>query len=102
VSPARLLAPLALVATAVALFVVVSSAGNGSSGDSSQATPSATATAKPGKTKGKARPKVYVVKSGDTPSAIAQKLHVPLGDLLDANPKADPNGLKPGQKLKLP
>ena len=101
-SPARLLAPLALVATAVALFLVLSS-GSDSSGGDATATPSATATASHAKGKRKAgKARTYTVRPGDTPSGIAARLHIGVGDLLDANPKADPNALTPGQKLKLP
>jgi LysM repeat protein len=47
-------------------------------------------------------PKTYTVKPGDTPSAIAARLKIGVGELLDANPKADPNNLHPGQKLTIP
>jgi LysM repeat protein len=102
-----LLAPLALVACAVALYAVVNSGGDSTDGAGDSARPEATATATSkgkaakGKTKaGKA--KTYTVKAGDTPSAIAEKLGVSTADLLDANPNADPNALKLGQKLKVP
>ena len=103
-SPARLLAPLALVVVAVALFAVVSSGGGDSTDDSKDAArPAATASAKPKSKKAvKAKAKTYTVQAGDTPSSIAQKAGVELTDLLDANPDADPNALSPGQKLKLP
>jgi LysM repeat protein len=96
------LAPLALVATAIALFVVVSSGGDGAAGDQA-ATPTATASPRSAKAARKAaKPKTYTVRPGDTPSGIAARLHISVGDLLDANPRADPNALSPGQKLKLP
>ena len=105
-SPARLLAPLALVVCAVALFAVVSSGGGDASEDTAGSTPveaTATATAKPKSTdKPKSSGETYTVKAGDTPSAIAERLDIPVAELLDANPDADPNALSPGQKLKLP
>ena len=105
-SPARLLAPLALVVTAVALFAVVTSGEGEKGGDSGgSATPTSTTTttkAKGKQDKAKARTKRYTVQPGDTPSGIAEKLDVSLEDLLAANPEADPNALSPGQKLKLP
>jgi LysM repeat protein len=106
-SPARLLAPLALVVVAVALYAVVNSGVGDSTDDSGDATrPAATATANPKskskKATAKAKAKTYTVQPGDTPSSIAQKTGVELGELLDANPEADPNALSPGQKLKLP
>ena len=51
--------------------------------------------------KTKATAKTYTVQAGDTPSGIAERTGA-LGELLDANPNADPNTLSPGQKLKLP
>jgi LysM repeat protein len=106
-SPARLLAPLALVVCAVALYAVVSSGeGDSSDGAAGSARPdvTATATAKPSKKgdKGKASGKTYTVQAGDTPSSIAEQEGVDVSALLDANPNADPNALSPGQKLKIP
>jgi LysM repeat protein len=100
-----LLAPLALVVCAVALFTVINSGGRDSSdsaGGSARPEATATATPKSGKSKPKARTKTYTVRAGDTPSAIAERAGVGLSELLDANPNADPNALSPGQKLKLP
>jgi LysM repeat protein len=105
-SPARLLAPLALVVSAVALFAVVTS-GGGDGGDSasSSSAPTATATATPKAKKTPAKKqssRTYTVKPGDTPSSIAEATGVDLDDLLAANPDADPSALTVGQKLKLP
>jgi LysM repeat protein len=103
--PARLLAPLALVVSAVALFAVVTSGGGDGGSSSSSTTPAATATATPRakkKTPAKRRAKTYTVQAGDTPSAIAEKTGVDLDALLQANPDADPGSLTVGQKLKLP
>ena len=102
-SPARFLAPIALVAFAVALYSVANDsrepAGGNSGGSSATATP--TATSKSGskkKTSSKKR-KTYTVKPGDTLSAIAEKTGVSLETLNDLNP--DVNTLSPGQKLRL-
>ena len=102
-TPARLLAPLALVAAAIALFVVVTS-GSGSSesqSDNAAATPAATRASSPEPTTTPTR-KTYTVKPGDTPSGIAEKLDVELDDLLAANPDADPAALTVGSELKIP
>ena len=104
-SPARLLAPLALVVAAIALFAVVTSgAGNGGSDTSS--TPEATATATPAtkkkKSSAKKATKTYTIKPGDTPSGIAEANNVDLDDLLAANPDVDPGALSVGDKLKIP
>jgi len=108
-SPARLLAPLALVATAVALIAVVASSGGGDPASSSaEPTATATATATPAKRRGgRARARedgggAYTVEPGDTPSSIAEKTGVDLDALLEANPEADPSALTPGQELTLP
>jgi LysM repeat protein len=101
-SPARLLAPLALVAVAVALYLVVSSDGGDGSGGTS-GSPSPVATPTPVATRERApKRRTYTVKAGDTPSAIAEEAGVSVDDLLAANPDADPTALSPGQKLRLP
>jgi LysM repeat protein len=102
-SPARFLAPIALVAFAFALYSVVQDSRDSPDGNSSGAKPTATATStsKSGakkKTSSKKR-KTYTVKSGDTLSAIAEKTGVSLDKLMELNPDADT--LSPGQKLKL-
>ena len=104
-TPARILAPVALVAAAIALFTVVSS---GADSSEHTAAPSATAApaAKPGRKAAKpsATPSggTYTVKPGDTPSGIAEKEDVDVDDLLEANPDADPDALVVGDELKLP
>ena len=101
-SPARFLAPLALVAFVVALLMVFSS-GNGDEGGevpASTTRPAATATATPDEPT--RRRKVYVVKPGDTPSGIAEKTGVSLEQLEEANPDLDPQLLAPGQRIRLP
>jgi LysM repeat protein len=104
-SSARLLAPLALVVSAVALFAVVTSGGGESgTGASSTAAPTATETpaAKRKQQRKPSRPKTYTVKPGDTPSSIAQANGVDVDALLQANPDANPSALTVGQKLDLP
>ena len=101
---ARFLAPLALVAFAVALFMVVSSSNEGSD-SATQGTPSAQprpASRHGGGRKGRRKRRVYVVKAGDTPSGIAEKTGVTLEQLEKANPDLDPQLLVPGQRIKLP
>ena len=100
-SPARFLAPLALVGFVVALFVVVNGTRD-DPGSGGGATPAASASATPGKRQ-KARKvrKTYKVKPGDTPSSIAVKTHVPLSQIQELNPKLDDQTLSVGQKIKL-
>jgi LysM repeat protein len=108
-SPARFLAPLALLGFLLALFLIVShsssdsgSAGNGakSSQESSTATPAANSGGKSSSSKSKG-PRFYTVKIGDTPSAIAEKTGVPLSTIEELNPSLDPQALSPGERVKL-
>jgi LysM repeat protein len=104
-SPARFLAPLALVAVVVALYVIInprSSDGGGSDSGAPAATqPTASPVKKPHHKKKKQAPSTYTVKPGDTPSGIAEKTGVPLSTLEELNPSLDPQALAPGTKLKL-
>ena len=104
-SPARFLAPLALVAFALALFIVVSNTtqDDGSTPGARDATQPAQSTGSPdGKPEKKRRsPRSYTVKTGDTPSGIAEKVNVPLDQILELNPDLDPQTLTPGTKIRL-
>ena len=101
-SPARLLAPLALVAFVVALLVVINGAGSDGGSEKSAARRRERDRRPPTK-KQKARKqrKRYVVKAGDTPSGIAEKTGVPLSQILELNPDLDDQTLTVGDKLKL-
>ena len=99
-SPARFLAPLALVAVCIALYMIVtspqtSSDGSGSPNGATGARPTATATPE------RRGPRRYRVKEGDTPSSIAEKTGVPLEDILRLNPDLDPQTLQAGQRIRL-
>jgi LysM repeat protein len=105
-SPARFLAPLALVAVSIALFTVVSS----SQTDESESGPNQATEAQPESSPNGDRderprerrgPRRYTVKPGDTPSAIADETGVPLEDILRLNPNLDPQTLSPGTRLRL-
>jgi LysM repeat protein len=102
-SPARFIAPLALVAFALALFIVVSSTTKedaGSSGARDAGQPAET-TSTPTAEKERKPRRSYTVKAGDTPSGIAEKVNVPLEQILELNPDLDPQALTPGTKIKL-
>ena len=101
-SPARFLAPIALIAFSFALYSIATKADETAGRDT--ATPTATAAAtktakKKSSSSSKAKRKTYTVKSGDTLSGIAEKTNVSLETLRELNPKADT--LSPGQKLRL-
>jgi hypothetical protein len=105
-SPARFLAPLALVAFGIALFTVVTSSstdpeGGSDPGRATEEQPAASpgnGETDDGESKGRRR---YTVRPGDTPSSIADKTGVPLEDILRLNPDLDPQTLSPGQRIKL-
>jgi len=102
-SPARFLAPLALVAVAFALFSILGGGNGGGEEPANTQQPRSTATATATKTAGgKRKRKVYVVKPGDTPSGIAEKTGVSLEQLEKANPDLDPQLLAPGQRIRIP
>ena len=98
-SPARIFAPLALVACAVAVLAIVNTNNPGSKDTSSNPAQTSTVT-----TTSKAKKKVrrsYIVKNGDVLSAISIKTGVPLDTIIRLNPNVDAQSLHAGQKLKL-
>ena len=103
-SPARFIAPLALVAVGVALFMVISSSmdksgGGNAPGQTSGNEPAASPT--PNGKRERKGPRRYRVKTGDTPSSIADKTGVSLDEIMRLNPDLDPQTLAPGQRIKL-
>jgi LysM repeat protein len=109
-SPARWLAPIALVACAVAVYSVVnanllsSDEPTGSSRSATASTSSkgrsASERSKSGRRSGRRR-RTYTVKPGDTLSSIALKTGVPLERIQELNPKLDSQSLQTGQRVKL-
>jgi LysM repeat protein len=102
-SPARFLAPIALIAFAFALYTVVQNAREpavSNSGAPANTRPAATPTEKAKKSTKRKR-RSYTVKSGDTPSGIAEKAGISLDTLMQLNPNLDPQTLAPGQRIKL-
>ena len=110
-SPLRILAPVALVAFAVAFALVVTSADqNDSSGDTSaskaeKARDLGTSTSREESRRRAARdrlPKrIYVVQDGDTLGSIAEKTGVSVEKLQALNPGLDQFQLRTGQKIKI-
>lgn len=103
-SPARLLAPLALVAFALAVvLVVVASSGGGDGGgggDTARSGSSGTGTPTTDTAPRRTRA-TYTVKIGDTLGSIAEKTGVSVERLQILNPELDPQALLSGQKIKL-
>jgi LysM repeat protein len=100
-SPARIFAPLSLVACAIAVLVIVNNNKSDSDGSKSTQPPAATSTVSTTKQGTKKTPKRYIVKPGDVLSEIAIKTGVPLDTIIQLNPNVDAQSLHAGQKLKL-
>jgi|SRR6476646_7284821 len=100
-SPARIFAPLALVACAVAVLAIVNTNNkSGSKGSTSTPTQTSTVSTTAKQTSKKTRHS-YIVKNGDVLSAISIKTGVPLDTIIRLNPNVDAQSLHAGQKLKL-
>src|SRR5829696_3126318 len=105
-SPARLLAPLALVAVTLAVVLVVLASGGsggdeGGDGDASANRSGTTGSATSTTTTPNARRRTYTVKTGDTLGLIAEKTGVSVDRLQELNPELDPQALLSGQKINL-
>ena len=112
-SPARFLAPLALIAVLVVFLAIINASGGSDDSSpasdtgsatttttSSSATTTSTAT-KSSTAKEQPSTKVYVVQVGDTLGGIADKTGVPLETLQELNPNVDEHAMTAGQKIKL-
>jgi len=103
---ARLLAPLALIAVAVAVLMIVLGSGvvgddNGSESIGTRDLPAATDRGGTTNKKKKRTRATYTIKANDTLSAIAGKTGTTVEKLQELNPELDPQGLVAGQKIKL-
>jgi LysM repeat protein len=101
----RWLAPVALITCAVAVYAVVDNtllnedSSSGGSDSSQQSTPTKSTSSKA--KKARKRRRAYVVKSGDTLSAISIKTGVSLATIQRLNPKLDADTLHAGQRVRL-
>jgi hypothetical protein len=99
-SPARYLAPIALVVTIAGAYLIVhhGTAGRGSAAAAQHLRSSGRGTA----ARNRHPPaRFYRVQSGDNLSAIASKTKISLPTLESLNPSLDPNSLQTGQLIKL-
>jgi LysM repeat protein len=100
---ARFLAPIALAAVGVGVYLIVHS----TVGEHTSTVVSSTSTIANGSKHATHKhhrvPKFYIVKSGDTLSKISTNVHVPVAELTTLNPSlsSDPNSLQTGQRLRL-
>jgi LysM repeat protein len=111
-SPARFLAPLALIAVLVTFAAIISSSGGSDSGGATTTSESSPAKSGAGtskttaaKTKTTARKKAaaksYTVQAGDSFGTIAAKTGITVEQLQALNPSADSTRLQTGQKLRV-
>jgi LysM repeat protein len=103
-SPARLLAPLALVVCTVAFFAILLSSDAGEDEGSGSAEPAGQVSGTTGRTTTeRARPlrRNYTVQPNDSLDGIAQRFGLDVEQLQELNPEVDPQGLVVGQKIKL-
>ena len=111
-SPARFLAPLALIIIVVAFLAIITSSGGGGSSttDTGSQTTSASTSQKSSKSssgstttaaKKKTGRRFYTVQTGDTLGAIADKTGIPLDQIQSLNPDVDPHAMTTGQKIRL-
>jgi LysM repeat protein len=100
----RWLAPVALITCAVAVYVVVDNTllknDSASNSGTTQQTTTTKSTSKKS-AKGHKRRRAYVVKSGDTLSAISIKTGVSMTTIQRLNPKLQADTLHAGQRVRL-
>jgi LysM repeat protein len=98
---ARVVAPLALVAALLGVLLVIQLSQTDSPDDAAPAPRTTIATERTQTRPARDRPRVYVVKPGDTLSVIADKTGQTLETIEQLNPDVDPQALQTGQRLKL-
>jgi Tfp pilus assembly protein FimV len=98
---ARLLAPIAIIAVAVAIYLIVHATVDKHHHTVSHHHHSAHASGRHHHKHHHPAPKFYVVKPGDTLSAIAVRTHISLTRLQALNPNVSANTLQTGQRLRL-
>ncbi|MGI9184633.1 MAG: LysM peptidoglycan-binding domain-containing protein [Solirubrobacteraceae bacterium] len=96
---ARFLAPIALAAVAVGIYLIVHSG-------LATHTPTTTPTSSqllggPHRHRGRRIPRFYTVQGGDTLSQISVRTKVSILRLTELNPGISPNSLQTGQRLRL-
>lgn len=108
--PSRWLAPLALLAAMAAVWLVVSAYTGESEGDKGSSDASQQERREAGDDSGRSstertsatpKRKTYKVRPGDTLALISERTGVTVEELMELNPKVDPNSLTVGQIIKL-
>ena len=104
-SPARLLAPIALVAFVFALFIVIASSDTSDDSDDNRnrVSQSQQTTTTPGEDvdEPQVAGRFYTVKTGDTLAGIAEAVGVSLTRIQELNPEIDAQQLITGQRIRI-
>jgi LysM repeat protein len=102
------MAPLALIACGLALYLVVTStlsdAGGGATSNRAEEAIGSDGRESSAADRRRARPRprrIYTVKPGDTASIIAERTGVSIETIERLNPRIEPRLLSPGDRLKL-
>jgi len=99
---ARILAPLALIAVVVAVFVVIDASMGGDDGDDAPAPKVGGSGTQAAENKeGPETPREYLVESGDSLTSIAEKFGVSVERLVRLNPGIDAQTLNEGTPITL-
>ena len=98
---ARLLAPIAIIAVAVAVYLIVHATVDKNNHTMSHSHSAHAAGRRHHHKRHRPKPTFYVVKPGDTLSGIAVTMHIPLTRLETLNPNVSANTLQTGQRLRL-
>lgn len=100
----RVLAPVAFLAAATLLVVLVQRALRDESGDSVTATTGETVVVTPEATEtgsGTVERRFYRIRVGDTLESIGERFGTTVEELLQLNPGVDPLALTPGQRIRV-
>jgi LysM repeat protein len=101
---ARLVAPLAFLAAAIVLILLVQSGLSADDPDSGTAASPTTATTTEttgGTTTVSTERRRYRVRTGDTLESIAERFSTTVEALIELNPNIDPLALSPGQRIRV-
>jgi LysM repeat protein len=98
---ARLAAPLAFLAAAITLILLVQSGLSADEADPGTTAAPTTTVETGGTTTVATQRRRYRVKEGDTLESIAQKFGTTVEALIELNPNIDPLALSPGQRIRV-
>jgi LysM repeat protein len=98
---ARLVAPLAFLAAAIILIMLVQSGLSADESDTTRAVPTTIPTTTDGSTVPATERRRYRVRRGDTLESIAAKFNTTVENLSALNPEVDPLALRPGQRIRV-